>query len=564
MKLLKERNMKRFLIGVIFFASTAFGMKSDVKIEPLVTKPKETVHPAALPPANGDCYFSLLPGDVKRKIMFELCQSGDSFEQTCKAIYHYQVVNKECLNLLTNTTDTNRDDILRTMAIWLAYKWRGNKFDDVLRVWKQMYKTSDPDAPPMQPLLLIYQSLDRIQEAYQALERSFKNPECPDDYKTVKQCFEKGFPFSHLIQTILNTDHVPTQLIALAFLRGASISDQCVALEKKYLEFRRAILDLDNDRVEMFIQSGIDVARPILGWTPLMVASSVQAGTIMRALIAAGASVNQTGIHGDTPLFIATDSAFAQIVADLIRAGARVNHRNMFGETALIRAAQFDTEEDDGPPSDDEDNEEDGEEYDQTIALKAAVQELLTAGADVNIQDPTRGLTALIIATMNGNHQMVQQLLGGQADPSIANKAGDTALSIATQAKDHYLIEELKQAEKKIRAQVESTLTTRKNCHKIKAIYYDDDEESDSESESEEIPDTDSAISNESDESETSVRGTDDEYEDADGPYNENDSEEEDDGDDERSVALESDDETESYESTDSDDDYRPIKKRRR
>ena len=532
----------------------------------------EPAHPAAIPSADGTCYFSLLAPDAKRLILQKLCEAGDSLEETLKSIHRYQMVNKECWNLL-KTDDVTRDKFLCAMTARLACKWRGNKFDEVARVWKQLCKPLDPDSPLLEIQLLKYQSLKRIRATYQKLQEIFKNPESSvENLDFVRNKFEKGFPFCELIQAELSTDYDDDdtqedsseslqmrpsaddrsdaeQEQILSFMKSASIPDQSIALEKKYLEFRKAILQQDHDSVEAFIESGIDVERPILGWTPLMIAASARAGTTISKLIEAGASVNQTGSEGETPLFIAANFAYHEIAAILLQAGARINHLNAAGETPLMRAAFFDPVNNLALQPEETENE-----HEQTKALKYLVQTLLCAGADVNVKDPHEGLTALSLATLYGHETMVRQLLEAGADTTITSVDGKTALDIAMANKNQYLIELLSQAGKKVAAHAESTLETRSGCHKRKATYYEDEE---SDTNSEEISDHDSVMSDNS-QSEASSNIT-QESEKSHESYSEQAS----DADDEGSISIESEPEMDSYSCQDSDQDFRPHKKRR-
>jgi hypothetical protein len=60
----------------------------------------------------------------------------------------------------------------------------------------------------------------------------------------------------------------------------------------------------------------------------------------------------------------------------------------------------------------------------------AIVQQLLTAGADVNLKDK-EGRTALIRAVLNNNGPLVEKLLKAHADPDIQDNQGETALTWA-------------------------------------------------------------------------------------------------------------------------------------
>ena len=68
------------------------------------------------------------------------------------------------------------------------------------------------------------------------------------------------------------------------------------------------------------------------------------------------------------------------------------------------------------------------------------VELLLKEGADVNIQN-NNGVTCLMVASNNGHHQVVELLLKEGADVNIQNNDGWTALMIASQNGHHQVVE---------------------------------------------------------------------------------------------------------------------------
>lgn len=77
-------------------------------------------------------------------------------------------------------------------------------------------------------------------------------------------------------------------------------------------------------------------------WTPLDKASADGRMSEVKALIAAGANVNEKNKHGLTPLHYATSHARADVVKLLLAAGANVNAKDKSGLTPLHYASESD------------------------------------------------------------------------------------------------------------------------------------------------------------------------------------------------------------------------------
>lgn len=110
----------------------------------------------------------------------------------------------------------------------------------------------------------------------------------------------------------------------------------------------------------------------------------------VRALIEAGADVNESGLHGITALMYAAEKNHAELAALLIAHGADVNAKNIMGWTALMKAAN--------------------KNYVETVTL------ILANGADTTATDDD-GKTALQIARERGSDAVAKLLAenGGRA-----------------------------------------------------------------------------------------------------------------------------------------------------
>lgn len=126
----------------------------------------------------------------------------------------------------------------------------------------------------------------------------------------------------------------------------------------------------------------------------------------VRALLAAGASIEARDEDGRTPLFSAVLGGSIGLVGLLIEHGCDINARDNDGFTPLHYAAQ---------------------EY-----LPEIARLLVAKGADVNARDED-GNTVLWRAVFSsaGRDEIVRTLLDGGAKPEIANNAGEDANALA-------------------------------------------------------------------------------------------------------------------------------------
>ena len=115
-------------------------------------------------------------------------------------------------------------------------------------------------------------------------------------------------------------------------------------------------------------------------------------------MLAMGVDPNQPGVDGYPPLYTAAVAGRADIVRALIRAGARVNDvEPLTGATALVIASQ--------------------------MGCLDVMKELLASGADSNLPRQKTGESPLYLATTNQHHAAAELLLKNHANPDGANKA---------------------------------------------------------------------------------------------------------------------------------------------
>jgi uncharacterized protein len=171
------------------------------------------------------------------------------------------------------------------------------------------------------------------------------------------------------------------------------------------------------------------------GLTPLVYAVRSNDLDSVKALLAAGADINQVTGYGWSPLLVATQNRYYQLAAYLLEHGADVNLANKGGWTPLYLAT-------------DNRNIEGGDypvrkgDMDHLDFIKLC----LDKGANVNarMKDSTEtrtvftnqwldenGATAFLRASQSGDLVLMKLLLAHGADPKIATELHVTALQVA-------------------------------------------------------------------------------------------------------------------------------------
>jgi ankyrin repeat protein len=163
----------------------------------------------------------------------------------------------------------------------------------------------------------------------------------------------------------------------------------------------------DTETVRQIIHQYCQSARPEIldfadedGLTPLMRASLVGHHQIVDLLCEAKASVDAVNKDGYTALMLASAEGHVQIVKILLSRGADVNIQDKDGSTALLWSCRSDA---------------------------FSAQMILAAGANSNIAN-TNGLTPLMAAVCNNQHETVRQLILSKADVNAIHQDGSTAL----------------------------------------------------------------------------------------------------------------------------------------
>jgi ankyrin repeat protein len=141
--------------------------------------------------------------------------------------------------------------------------------------------------------------------------------------------------------------------------------------------------------------------------TPFMRVAQCNDLAGMKALILAGANVNERNRHGVTALILASFRNSPDVVRLLLDAGADIESRWRRGDTALYVAAR--------------------QGHDDVVKV------LISRGADINVRSWYDGSTPLMIAAAQGHYSTASILIAAGADVNARNNREATALTLTTQ-----------------------------------------------------------------------------------------------------------------------------------
>lgn len=162
----------------------------------------------------------------------------------------------------------------------------------------------------------------------------------------------------------------------------------------------------DSDRVRELIQQGADVNEPNNnGGTSIMYAALSGNVDTVSLLLRHHADVNSPAKNGWTALMIASAKGYVDIAETLLEHGAEPNQADVYSWTALMRAV-----------------------YESRARI---VGLLLESDLTKVNQRGENGVTALHLAVLKADEDIVRLLLAGGADPGIEDHSGRTALDYA-------------------------------------------------------------------------------------------------------------------------------------
>jgi ankyrin repeat protein len=205
---------------------------------------------------------------------------------------------------------------------------------------------------------------------------------------------------------------------------------------------------------QVLITCKADVNKQSYGFTPLMLACDDNNIKLVKELIARGADINITGNDGKTALMFAVDNSNVEIVQVLIDEGANVNIQSSIGISAITMAILrkhhllVDMLINKGDLYQYEGN---GKTY---LHIACSLNDpsmtalLLEKGFDPNITD-SNGTTPLVTSCHPSSETdlaTVAMLLAHEADPDYQDAFGNTALMLASMNTCHDVVEALLQA----------------------------------------------------------------------------------------------------------------------
>lgn len=164
----------------------------------------------------------------------------------------------------------------------------------------------------------------------------------------------------------------------------------------------------DNERIRELIDKGADVNRSNNnGGTPIMYAALSGKPDTVSLLLERGARVDAVAENGWTALMIASVKGYVAVARLLLERGAEPNQADVYSWTPLMRAV-----------------------YEQRLQMAR----LLARHRRTRVnQRGENGVTALHLAVVKGNVDIVKLLLAQGADPDIKDNSGRTALDFAKQ-----------------------------------------------------------------------------------------------------------------------------------
>jgi ankyrin repeat protein len=255
-----------------------------------------------------------------------------------------------------------------------------------------------------------------------------------------------------LVQAVKNGDRAS----ALTLARDAAEVASAEADGTTALHY--AVQQNDTELVERMLATGADVnAANRYAVTPLKLAAINGDAKLLETLLDAGGDVHALGKDGETLLMTVARGGHVEAARLLLERGAEVDARELWhGQTALMWAAaqghpamlrELITH---GADVNARSNEEQWERQRTseprdkwlppgglTPLLFAArenclgcVPVLVEAGADVNATTPD-GISAVVIALINGHFDVAGALLEAGTDPNLADYTGRTALYAA-------------------------------------------------------------------------------------------------------------------------------------
>ena len=189
-------------------------------------------------------------------------------------------------------------------------------------------------------------------------------------------------------------------VLCLAMLLGLMLNGS--AWSAAYEDFINAVTQNQSSEVTKLLKRGMDPNTPDQNGLPaLHVAARNGFLEVVKALVAADADLNRRNAGGETAIMLAAIQGHLSTVEFLLSKEAQINHP---GWTPLIYAA--------------------------TSGKNEIIKLLIENHAYIDSTSPN-GSTSLMMAVRGGHVATVKLLVAEDADVSVKNEAGESALSWA-------------------------------------------------------------------------------------------------------------------------------------
>lgn len=174
-----------------------------------------------------------------------------------------------------------------------------------------------------------------------------------------------------------------------------------------------------------------------------------------KLLLARGADIRKVGPHNETALMIAAEQGYGELVEMLLARGLNVNAQDDWGCTALMLTVSGRPVSSFLPRMAINSMWFVDERYEPSnfVERRRIVMMLLEKGAEINIHTHTdkdkgqgEGVTALMLASIVGDVEMIEILLTHGADINAQTQSGDTAWSLATRYNRQTVLPRLQKA----------------------------------------------------------------------------------------------------------------------
>lgn len=161
------------------------------------------------------------------------------------------------------------------------------------------------------------------------------------------------------------------------------------------------------EKVEAALKSGVDVNDADHGtrFTALHLACYEGHLDVVKLLMKHNVDITQLAQNDLSPLHLAAFNGHTKVVELLLENDAKIDAQDREGKTPLLHAC--------------------------TGSFAKTVELLIEKGANINIREATEGYTPLMMAAGIGEVEVVKVLLRNDADTTVIDEDGDSALSHA-------------------------------------------------------------------------------------------------------------------------------------